>query len=124
MNEKRGFGEVFKMKRIQLGLTLRRFCLEHKLDPGNLSRMERGVLPPPQDRTKLEEYANHLKLRKGSSEWYEFFDLAAAEAGRIPKDIMDDKEVVEKLPILFRTLRGEKISEDKLAELVRKIKGK
>ena len=44
------FGEFFKVKRQALGLTLREFCLKHKLDPGNLSRMERGLLAPPQNR--------------------------------------------------------------------------
>lgn len=124
MVKKVRFGGYFQERRLALGLTLRKFCLEHGLDPGNLSRLERGLLPPPQDRAKLEEYAGFLKLRKGSSEWYEFFDLAAAEAGRIPKDILEDQEVVAKLPILFRTLRGEKVSDKKLNELIRTIRGR
>jgi len=56
-------------------------------------------------------------------DWYQFFDLAAAESGKIPKDILSDEEVVEKLPILFRTLRGKKVSDEKLNKLVRKIRG-
>ena len=124
MNANKRFGTFFKERRIGIGITLRQFCGEHGLDAGNLSKLTRVLLPPPRNREKLEEYARYLSLREGTDEWMEFFDLAAAEAGRIPDDIMDNKEVVEQLPILFRTLRGEKVPDNKLDELVRKIKGK
>lgn len=116
------FGEFFKAKRIELGKTLRQFCLENDLDPGNISKIERGYLAPPQH-DKLVEYAKLLKLKKETDEWYQFFDLAAAENGKIPKDILNDNEIVKELPVLFRTLRGEKISEENLDKLIRKIKG-
>ena len=115
------FGRLFKKKRLELGLSLRQFCLKHGLDPGNISKLERGRLRPPQHE-KLREYARMLGLQKGADEWYEFFDLAAAEAGRIPRDLLSDEEVARKLPVLFRTLRGEKIPDERLAELVRKLK--
>ncbi|MCM8794588.1 MAG: hypothetical protein NC819_02130 [Candidatus Omnitrophica bacterium] len=123
MKTSRSFGEFFKAKRQELGLTLREFCLKHKLDPGNHSRLERGLLPPPQDRDRLEEYARYLGLKQGSDDWYLFFDLAAAAKGRIPEELMEDKEVVAKLPLVFRTLRGKRLSDKELDELVRKIKG-
>jgi transcriptional regulator with XRE-family HTH domain len=116
------FGAFFKRKRLALGLSLRQFCLQHGLDPGNISKLERGRLAPPQH-DKLEEYARLLAIPEGSDDWYRFFDLAAAEAGRIPRDIMSDQEAVGKLPILFRTLRGEKIPDEQLDELVKKVKG-
>ena len=116
------FGEFFKAKRIALAKTLRQFCLDNDLDPGNISRLERGLFPPPQHE-KLEEYAKLLALKEGTDDWYQLFDLAAAEAGKIPQDILNNKQVVEKLPILFRTLRGQKVPEEKLNELVRKIRG-
>lgn len=116
------FGEFFKDKRAALGMTLRQFCLENGLDPGNVSKLERGLFPPPQHE-KLVEYAKLLDIKEGSDDWYRFFDLAAAEAGKIPQDILNDQEVVDKLPILFRTLRGKKVSDEKLNKLIRKIKG-
>ena len=116
------FGELFKERRIALGATLREFCRRNGLDPGNISRLERGLLPPPQGRETLEHYAKLLKLKKGSDDWYNFFDLAAAENGRIPAEILEDKEVLEKLPILFRTLRGQKVPDEQLDELVRKLR--
>ena len=117
-----GFGEFFKTKRQALGLTLREFCLKHKLDPGNLSRLERSLLPPPQDRKLLEEYAKYLEMRPGTADWYTFFDLAAAAKGRLPDDLMEDEAVVAKLPLVFRTLRGKRLTDKQLNELVKKVR--
>lgn len=115
------FAACVKAMRMKLGVSLREFCLERKLDPGNISRLERGLTPPPQSREKLEELAGHLGLKEGSEERRQLFDLAAAESGRIPDDVLSDKELVAKLPILFRTLRGEKVPEDKLNDLLRHL---
>ena len=117
------FGEFFKTKRQALGLTLRDFCLKYELDPGNLSKLERGLLPPPQDRDVLEKYAKCLGLKSGSDDWYAFFDLAAAAKGRLPAELMEDEEVVAKLPLVFRTLREKRITDKALDELVRKVRG-
>jgi transcriptional regulator with XRE-family HTH domain len=116
------FGEFFKRKRIKLRKTLRQFCLENAFDPGNLSKLERGLLPPPTSSDKIEQYAKALKIKKGSNEWYEFFDLARVSAGRIPKEIFSDKEVLSKLPIVFRTLKGQKLTKEQLTELVKELK--
>ena len=117
------FGQFFKKMRLRTGLSLRQFCLEHGLDPGNISKLERGLASPPQSKEKLEEYARYLGIEKNSDDWYNFFDYAAASTGRIPPDVMSDEELVKKLPFVFRTLRGQKLSPEKLnhlAELIRK----
>ena len=116
------FGNYFKELRIKRRMTLRRFCEEFGFDPGNISKLERGLLPPPQSRGKLEQYAQALGLKKGTSAWYEFFDLAAASRGQIPQEILKDDKLVAKLPVLFRTLRGERVPEEKLDELIEVIK--
>ena len=116
------FGQFFKKMREKKGLSLRRFCVENNVDPGNMSKLERGLLSPPQAREKLEKYAGYLHIEEGSDDWYEFFDLAAAEAGRIPQDILSDKELAKRLPLVFRTIRGQKISKEKLEQLAEVIK--
>jgi transcriptional regulator with XRE-family HTH domain len=116
------FGQLFKAMRLRLGKTLREFCLEHGLDPGNVSKMERGILPPPQGKEKLEQYATFLGLKRGSTEWFDFFDLAAAEAGRLPPDLADDERLLPKLPAIFRTLRGTKPTQAQLDALVRLLR--
>jgi transcriptional regulator with XRE-family HTH domain len=122
MEEKKLFGEFFKACRIAIKKTLRQFCFENGLDPGNISKLERGLLPPPQSREKLEEYASCLKIKKGSDGWYTFFDLAAAETGKIPEDIMEKEKIEDKLPILFRTLRGQKVSDENLEKLIKMLR--
>ncbi|MBI2922029.1 MAG: helix-turn-helix domain-containing protein [Planctomycetes bacterium] len=118
------FGELFKELRTATGLTLREFSAKQRLDAGNLSKLERGLLKPPQSREKLEEYAKALRLKNGSDAWFEFFDTAAADAGLIPDEVMSNAEVVDKLPLLFRSLRGKRIPEEKIKELIRVIRGK
>ena len=116
------FGPYLKELRMARRMTLRGFCRQANADPGNVSRMERGVLPPPQDRDILERYAKALELQEGSDEWYRFFDYAAADWGIVPRDIMENEEVVKVLPVLFRTLRREKPSEEDLDRLVDKLR--
>lgn len=116
-----GFGELFKQKRIALGKTLRQFCQEHQLDPGNISKIERGRLAPPGSEGKLKEYAKYLKITIGGKEWQKFKDLAAIGAGKIPED-MRDKELLAKLPVFFRALRDKKFSKKDLMELIKKIR--
>ncbi|OGL41196.1 MAG: hypothetical protein A3C43_09175 [Candidatus Schekmanbacteria bacterium RIFCSPHIGHO2_02_FULL_38_11] len=120
--DRKTFGDFFKQQRIKKRITLRQFCLEFSFDAGNISKLERGLLAPPHSKEKLSEYANALGIKKGSKEWFEFFDLASAHRGKIPEEIMKDKELVAKLPMLFRTLRGEKVSDEKLNELIDKIR--
>lgn len=119
--EGRAFGQFFKERRIALGFTLRKFCEKYGIDAGNISKIERGMLPPPKSEDLLSRYAGFLALKKGSDEWYEFFDLAAAESGRFPRELMDE-EIMKRMPVLFRTIRGKKISKKKLDKLIKLIK--
>ena len=70
----------------------------------------------------MERYAKALELKEASSESYRFFDFAAADCGIVPRDIMEDAEVVKVLPVLFRTLRREKPTEETLNRLVEKLR--
>jgi len=88
-----------------------------------LSRLERGLLPPPQDRKVSEQYAAHLAIKPGTGDWYTFFDLAAAAKGRLPDDLLEDEKLLAKLPLVFRTLRGKRLTEKQLDELVKKVRG-
>ena len=107
------FGILLKKHRLASGKTLREFCLEHGLDPGNYSRLERGLFTPPQSHELVEKYAHALGLKPGTDDWLEFFDTAALERGQIPADLMSDADVVKKLPVLFRTMRAKQVTSDK-----------
>ena len=116
------FGEFLKELRMRAGLSLREYCLKNGLDPGNYSRVERGRFRPPQDREIVERYATALGLERGCDEWLRLFDLAAAERGQIPDDIMSDEQLVDKLPVLFRTIRATRVSPEKLDEFIETIR--
>jgi transcriptional regulator with XRE-family HTH domain len=108
--------------RLKEGETLRNVCQRNNLDAGNISKLERGLIAPPKSREKLDEYAQHLKIEKGSDDWFRFYDLASACSGMIPPDILDDKQLAAKLPLLFRTLRGQDVPEEKLSDLAELIR--
>jgi transcriptional regulator with XRE-family HTH domain len=122
MKTKPLFGEYFKQKRIKKGYTLREFCRKHSLDPGNISKLERGMLPPPESKEKMLEYASYLDIKRGTDEWYQFFDLAATSKGIIPRDLLDDDDLVKSLPIIFRTFRNKKVSKKAVEDLIEKLK--
>ena len=115
------FGHFFKETRIKQGLTLRKFCSQNGLDAGNISRLERGLAKPP-SHAKLEQYAGALQIKKESNDWWEFFDLAAACSGEIPNDLLQDETLVGTLPLVYRTLRGQKVSPKKLDDLIELIR--
>ncbi|MBA7521223.1 hypothetical protein ES705_13327 [subsurface metagenome] len=114
------FGNYIKEKRIEKKITLRKFCKQAELDPSNWSKIERGLLQPPKSRFVLEIIANILKMKKGSEEYYTLFDLAAISF--VPNDLIADEKVLEKLPVFFRTVRGEPPTREELEKLINLIR--
>jgi transcriptional regulator with XRE-family HTH domain len=117
------FGEFFgELRRKNTGLSLREFCERFGFDPGNVSKMERGKLPPP-PQERLGAYAQALGLEVGSDDWYEFADCAAIARRELPGYVAADEELVDLMPVLFRAWRegretGEPISEERLRTLL------
>ena len=116
------FGDFVRLLRKQQRITLRRFCELHRIDPGNHSRLERGLRSPPKSPDAQVALAEQLGLEEGTDEWQLFFDLAATSVGQIPQDILDDEDLAPKLPLVFRTLRGEKVTAEQLKELAELIR--
>lgn len=114
------FGAFIKDSRVKKGLTLREFCRLMKWDASNWSKVERGVLPPPRSPKVLKMIANALGFAESSEDWYALIDLAAISF--IPTSLMNDRTIIEKLPIFFRTLRGEKPSREDLEALIDKVR--
>ena len=113
----KAFGEYVKQKRLQWGLTLREFCRLTGVDPSNWSKIEKGVLAPPKSKEVLVSVAETLNFTIGSEDWNTLQDLAIV--GRIPKELISDQSIIQKLPIFFRTVRGDKPTEKDLEELVK-----
>ena len=116
------FGEHLKSLRIAQRITLREFCERNHIDPGNYSRLERGRFPAPRRPDILEKYALALGLSRGTDDWLEFFDKAAVSRGHLPSDLLEDEELLQKLPVLFRTLRGTPIPPEKLDDLIDEVR--
>ncbi|HMK75881.1 MAG TPA: helix-turn-helix transcriptional regulator [Thermodesulfobacteriota bacterium] len=117
------FGEFIKEKRINKGISLREFCKRLKIDASNWSKVERGLLAPPQDQERLREIARALGIKFRSALWREMKDKANIDAGIIPEDILSDEKVLNSLPMFFRTIRREKPTPedlDKLIDMIRK----
>ena len=117
------FGEFVKSLRLERDIGLREFCRRLKLDPSNWSKIERGVLAAPQDEEKLSQIAEALNIERDSSLYAELRDKAAVDAGIIPKDLLSDKETLDSLPMLFRTVRNERPTPQELEMLINKIRG-
>src|SRR4030042_2124269 len=98
------FGEFVKEKRISLDMTLREFCRNLDEDPSNWSKIERGLMSPPKDEEKLKKIAKILKIKKNTQDYLMLLDSSKTDSGIIPDYIMSDKEVLDSLPIFFRTL--------------------
>ena len=119
--KKMTFSDYFFERRVQLGFTLRKFSQATGYDVGYISRIENGLMTPPETKEKLILLAKALEIKIGSKEWIEFSDLAAAARGDVPDDLKKDEIIVRFLPAFYRTLRSKKMSKediDKLEELL------
>ena len=59
------FADYVREKRISAGLTLREFCRKSGIDSSNWSKVERGLLSPPQSKEILTEVASFLNIEEG-----------------------------------------------------------
>ncbi len=116
------FGEFIKERRIDKGISLREFCKRIEIDASNWSKVERGLLAPPQDEEKLRKIAQGLDIKIGSTLWEEMKDKANIDAGIIPDDILSDEKVLNSLPMFFRTIRSEKPTPEELDKLINMIR--
>ncbi len=116
------FGEMVKNLRIEKKVTLRQFCQENGYDPSNWSKIERGVNLPPKDEETLTRWAKALGLKPKTDAWKNFILEAEVSRGNIPREVMNDPALLEKLPAFFRTVRGSEVSGRELDNLIEKIR--
>ena len=116
------FGEFIKERRINKGISLREFCKRVEIDASNWSKVERGLLAPPQDEERLRKIARALDIKFGSALWKEMKDKTNIDAGIIPNDILSDEKVLNSLPMFFRTIRSEKPTPEELDKLINMIR--
>ncbi len=111
------FGAYVRRLRAARRVTLRHFSESLGMDPGNYSKMERGLLAPPQD-PKLRTFERVLDLAPDGPEARELRRLAALDRGELPPAVLSDQELMGKLPALFRTLEGDPVDDALLQDLI------
>jgi transcriptional regulator with XRE-family HTH domain len=115
------FGQTLKELRLKKQLSLRDVCKETGYDPSNWSKIERGLIPPPDEKTMVK-WSRVLGLNKKTQR--EFIDEAKVAQGVIPEDILYDKDAIKCLPAFFRTLRNEKPTKEEIDNLIKLIKNR
>lgn len=113
------FGEYIRNLRLGKRITLREFCKRTGFDPSNWSKIERGILQAPKSKKILDIIADVLDLGEESEEYVTLKDLAALS--HIPTELVHSS-VVDRLPIFFRTIRGEKPTRNELEEIIKAIR--
>ena len=116
------FGELFKELRLKNGYSLRSYCRNFDEDPAYISRLERGLIGPPYSQDHLKKMAASFVLNEDSEDWKDFLIKASVSRGNIPESIMSDDEVLSQLPLLLRTVDGNKINSDDISKLIELIK--
>lgn len=112
------FHQFIQEKRTERNVTLREFCRATELDPSNWSKVERGIADPPKSKEILIRIA--VALQFNDDEKQTLFDLAMIES--IPQELRPSENILEKLPIFFRTVRGEKPTEEELRKLIDQLR--
>ena len=117
---KLNFGQILEELRIKKGLTLRQTCRLLNYDPSNWSKIERGKLSPPSDEKILKKWAKVLGLIKETG-INEFIDKARLAEGMLPQDILKEENIINFLPVFFRSIRNEKPTKKGISRLVKLI---
>jgi transcriptional regulator with XRE-family HTH domain len=114
------FSELLKNLRIKRRLTLRACAADLGVDPSNWSKIERGINPAPKDVETLKAWAHYFKLEYDDA--MSFFDAAALSRREVPDYIASDKEIMDKLPAFFRSLRDCDTRDEKLEEFIEDLR--
>lgn len=120
-NELASFGQLLKSKREAKRIGLREVCRKVGFDPSNWSKIERGIIAPPNDVDTLSRWAIALGVEENSDEFHDFIEFAQIAQGIIPQ-ALPEKEMLVLLPAFFRTIRNEKPTKKDLDDLINLIK--
>jgi transcriptional regulator with XRE-family HTH domain len=123
MNANVTFGEFVKSTRLENGITAREASQAAEILPSNFSKLEHGVLNPPQDPEKQKQLANAIGISPESEKEVQFFDLAAKANASMPVDLADIISRDEALPLLLRTIGNKRLGKAEIERLVEIVRG-
>lgn len=121
MSKQSEFGIFLKELRLDADLSLRQFSELVSYDVSNLSKIERGLLPPPPGNLMLRKWLKELKINSSDTKYKRFLDLAAIQRTVFPDDL-SERDLKEYLPAFYRTIRNKNTDEEQFNELVKLLK--
>ena len=108
------FGDEFIELRTSAGFSLRKFCKKMNLDPGNWSRVERGVSKPPLEKEFYNRIENIFNISSSKKEEL----ISMAKAIRIIPKELQETELMEHMPVMLRKIDGQPLKNDEIEGLV------
>jgi len=103
VNYRAVYGEFLRGVRDDLGLSLRAVAQSVGMDPGNYSRIETGVKPPP-GAAILASIGEALGITPGTARHREMMRAAAVSRGEIPMTLLESQDTLPALVSLFELL--------------------
>jgi len=121
MARRETFGEYLRACRLKAGYGLRVFAEAIEMRPSNLSNVEHGRIPPPQDLGTQTRIADALGFPEGSKERERLFDLAVAYKQKLPADVAAFAAKTPGIPVILRTLQNRRLTKRQVEDLTRYI---
>ena len=121
MGRRETFGEYLRACRLKAGYGLRVFAEAIEMRPSNLSNVEHGRIPPPQDLGTQTRIADALGFPEGSKERERLFDLAVAYKQKLPADVAAFAAKTPGIPVILRTLQNRRLTKRQVEDLTRYI---
>jgi transcriptional regulator with XRE-family HTH domain len=91
------FGSYVRVKRLEQNISLRQFAISLEYDPGYWSKIERGLVKPPNTPEIMKKIADILNCNLA------FLKIEAdTDRGLIPEFIMNNILIREQLPAFFK----------------------
>ena len=115
------FGKLVTARRAALRLTLRDCAIRSGISAGNLSKIERGRLAPPQNTEVLSRLSGALELDSAEAR-KSLMDVASIEKGRAPAAVVKDADLAGSLPLLLPTVSSRPLDETGFARLLEMIR--
>lgn len=121
---KETFGPYLRKLRLERRIGLRAFAKAIGVLPSNLCHIESGIHNAPRNEKLLRRIVKTLKLKAGSAEYEQLFNLSA-RAGELPADVKEyfcEKDLMGELPVMARTIKNKKLTRKDIEKLIEDIK--
>lgn len=112
------FGAFFRQLRIDSGLSLGKFSKAVQYDVSNLSKIERGLIPPPPSNIQLRLWLRELGIDKNNDNYLKFLTLASLTRAEFP-DGVAKKDILQFLPAFYRAMGNKYEDKEKYRKLIK-----